>query len=135
VQVPHLYVTIECNIDALLNLRKTLKRDMDVNVSVNDLVIKGAALALRDVPEANAKWNKGAGRADASGGVDISVAVATPNGLITPIVTGADKRGVGNINATVKDLAGRARDGKLKVPSPTKPLFPTPCPAPISSAH
>ena len=71
---------------------QVMKKDLDVNVSVNDLVIKSAALALRDVPEANAKWNKKEGKVDASNGsVDISVAVATPNGLITPIVTGADK--------------------------------------------
>ena len=90
--VPHFYTTIECDIDALMALRKVMKKDLDVNVSVNDLVIKSAALALRDVPEANAKWNKKEGKVDiGDGSVDISVAVATPNGLITPIVTGADK--------------------------------------------
>ena len=90
--VPHFYTSIECDIDALMALRKVMKKDLDVNVSVNDLVIKSAALALRDVPEANAKWNKKEGKVDlGNGSVDISVAVATPNGLITPIVTGADK--------------------------------------------
>ena len=114
--VPHFYTSIECEIDALMALRKTFKRDLDLNVSVNDLVIKSAALALRDVPEANARWNKQQGAIDASTSrqVDISVAVATPNGLITPILTGADKRVLVDINATVKDLAGRARDGKLR---------------------
>lgn len=114
--VPHFYTSIECEIDALMALRKTFKKDMDLNISVNDLVIKSAALALRDVPEANAKWNKLGNAIDASGckQVDISVAVATPNGLITPILTGADKRGLVDINSTVKDLATRARDGKLK---------------------
>lgn len=114
--VPHFYTSIECEIDALMALRKTFKKDMDLNISVNDLVIKSAALALRDVPEANAKWNKQGNAIDASGckQVDISVAVATPNGLITPILTGADKRGLVDINGTVKDLATRARDGKLK---------------------
>jgi 2-oxoacid dehydrogenases acyltransferase (catalytic domain) len=80
---------------------------------VNDLVIKSAALALRDVPEANAKWNSKSSSTDLGKSIDISVAVATPNGLITPIVTGAEKRGVADINATVKDLATRARDGKF----------------------
>lgn len=114
--VPHFYTSIECEIDALMAMRKTFKKDMDLNISVNDLVIKSAALALRDVPEANAKWSKLANTVDASGckQVDISVAVATPNGLITPILTGADKRGLVDINNTVKDLATRARDGKLK---------------------
>eukprot|EP01035_Chromulina_nebulosa_P018827 gene18827-24606_t len=112
--VPHLYTSIECEIDELLSLRKSIKKDFDVNVSVNDLVIKSAALALRDVPEAFAKWNKSALRAELSDSIDISVAVATPTGLITPIVTKADKRGIADINAVVKDLATRARDGKLK---------------------
>lgn len=70
------------------SLIQTLKQDMQVNVSVNDLVIKSAALALRDVPEVNYKWNSMTGVPVPSEGVDISVAVATPNGLITPIVTG-----------------------------------------------
>lgn len=113
-QVPHFYASIECEIDNLLKLRKTLKKDLDLNVSVNDLVIKSAALALRDVPEANAKWNKATSRPDLGSSVDISVAVATPNGLITPIVTDADKRGLSDISTKVKDLAGRAKEGKLK---------------------
>jgi pyruvate dehydrogenase E2 component (dihydrolipoamide acetyltransferase) len=114
-QVPHFYVSIECEIDELMALRKDFKSSFDTNISVNDLVIKSAALALRDVPEANAKWNKARGEVDHGNGiVDISVAVATPSGLITPIVTGADKRGLTDINATVRDLATRARDGKLK---------------------
>lgn len=114
--VPHFYTSIECEIDSLMALRKTFKKDMELNISVNDLVIKSAALALRDVPEANSRWNKQSGSIDAatSKQVDISVAVATPNGLITPILTGADKRGLVDINSTVKDLATRARDGKLK---------------------
>lgn len=114
--VPHFYTSIECEIDALMAMRKTFKKEMELNISVNDLVIKSAALALRDVPEANAKWSKLGNTIDASGckQVDISVAVATPSGLITPILTGADKRGLVDINSTVKDLATRARDGKLK---------------------
>jgi len=113
-QVPHFYVSIECEIDELMALRKDFKSLFDTNISVNDLVIKSAALALRDVPEANAKWNKSSGAVDPGTAIDISVAVATPSGLITPIVTGADKRGLADINATVRDLATRARDGKLK---------------------
>lgn len=114
--VPHFYSSIEVEIDKLMALRSTMKKEYGQNLSVNDLVIKSAALALRDVPEANAKWNKAAGAIDASScrSVDISVAVATPSGLITPILTGADKRGLVDINSTVRDLATRARDGKLK---------------------
>jgi len=114
--VPHFYTSIECEVDDLMKLRKRLQSDFDVNVSVNDLVIKSAALALRDVPRVNSKWSKQLNAIDSSMShrVDISVAVATPNGLITPIVTDADKRGLADINSTVKDLATRARDGKLK---------------------
>jgi pyruvate dehydrogenase E2 component (dihydrolipoamide acetyltransferase) len=114
--VPHFYTSIEVEIDKLMAFRKTMKKEFEQNLSVNDLVIKSAALALRDVPEANAKWNKTANAIDASTcrNVDISVAVATPSGLITPILTGADKRGLVDINSTVRDLATRARDGKLK---------------------
>lgn len=113
-QVPHFYTSIEVNIDSVMQLRKKLKKDYEINVSVNDLVIKAAALALRDVPEANAKWNTNTNSIEASPSVDISVAVATPNGLITPILTEADKRSLVDINKTVKDLATRAKDGKLK---------------------
>ena len=109
-------MTISSEIDALLSLRKDLKKNFDVNVSVNDIVIKASALALRDVPEANAKWNTKMNTRDlSSDSVDISVAVATPNGLITPILTQADKRGLVDINNTVKDLATRAKDNKLKM--------------------
>ena len=114
-QVPHFYSTIDCEIDAMLAFRAKLKKDFGINVSVNDLVIKAAALALRDVPEANSQLRGGgAGKLKLDKKVDISVAVATPSGLITPIVTDADQRGLSSINAAVKDLATRARDGKLK---------------------
>ena len=114
--VPHFYVTIDCEIDELLAVRKALKASFDSNVSVNDLVIKSAALALRDMPQVAAKYNKATGKVEAgAGGVsDIAVAVATPNGLITPIVKAAHELGVAQVNSAVKDLAGRAREGKLK---------------------
>lgn len=113
--VPHFYTGMECEIDALLALRKKVKAELDVNVSVNDMVIKAAALALRDLPEANAKWNPRSQQIDGSNtAVDISVAVATPAGLITPIITNADQMGLGQINNKVRDLATRAKDNKLK---------------------
>lgn len=96
--VPHLYVTAEINIDSLLSMRKQIKKEYDINVSVNDVVIKAAALALRDHPNVNSKWDKSAQQVVESPAVDISVAVATPNGLITPIVKGAEKRGLVNIS-------------------------------------
>ena len=99
--VPHYYTTMECELDAMLTLRKELKSDFGVNVSVNDMVIKAAALALRDVPEANGKWNSSNNTRQMSDSVDISVAVATPNGLITPIVTAAHTLGLASINSKV----------------------------------
>ena len=111
--VPHVYATIECELDNLLALRKTFQKDLNTNVSVNDMVIKAAALALRDLPDVRCKWDNNTQSVTAPGDVDISVAVATPNGLITPIVTNADKRGCSDINAAVKDLAGRAKINKL----------------------
>lgn len=109
-------VTMVCftEIDGLLAFRKQMKKDMDVNVSVNDMVIKSAALALRDVPEVNAQWDNATSAPAYGDGVDISVAVATPNGLITPILTDAAGKGLSVINSNVKELATRARDGKLK---------------------
>ena len=111
-EVPHLYVSMACEVDGIMALRKSLKKEHDVKVSVNDFIIRSAALALRDVPEANAMWTGGARRAGES--IDISVAVATPTGLITPIVTDADRRGLNDINGKVRDLATRARERQLK---------------------
>lgn len=111
-EVPHLYVSMACEVDTLMAFRKSLKKEHDVKVSVNDFIIRSAALALRDVPEANAMWTGGARRSGES--IDISVAVATPTGLITPIVSNADRRGLSNISGKVRDLATRARDRQLK---------------------
>ncbi len=112
--IPHFYLTVDCELDALLALRKTLnERAGDgIKLSVNDLTLKAAAIALRRVPAANAAWT------DAAilmfDRVDMSVAVATPNGLITPIVKDADRKGLAQISAEMKDLGARAREGKLK---------------------
>jgi pyruvate dehydrogenase E2 component (dihydrolipoamide acetyltransferase) len=112
--VPHSYAEMTVEIDAVLKLRKQLAKEFNINVSVNDAVIKAAALALRDVPEANARYDETRQAVVRNPSVDISVAVATPTGLITPIVTASDGRGLVNINSTVKDLATRAKAGKLK---------------------
>jgi pyruvate dehydrogenase E2 component (dihydrolipoamide acetyltransferase) len=109
--VPHFYSTIEIELDNIMELRKKLK-ERDIKVSVNDLIIRGSALALRDVPEVNATFNEKKG-VHMNKTVDISVAVATPGGLITPIVPKTDTLGLVGISDKVKDLATRARDGKL----------------------
>jgi pyruvate dehydrogenase E2 component (dihydrolipoamide acetyltransferase) len=112
--VPHFYETIDCEIDELLRIRKVLNDgDKDLNLSVNDFVIRAAGLALRQVPAANASWSDDAiilwERAD------IAMAVALDDGLITPIIRGADLKGLQQIGAETKDLAARARAGKLKL--------------------
>jgi pyruvate dehydrogenase E2 component (dihydrolipoamide acetyltransferase) len=112
--VPHFYLTIDCAIDELLKTRKTLNAKSDAyRISVNDVVIRAAALALRQVPAANASWSDDAILLWQR--VDIAVAVALDDGLITPIVKAADQKGLAQIAAETKDLAARARAGKLKL--------------------
>jgi pyruvate dehydrogenase E2 component (dihydrolipoamide acetyltransferase) len=109
---PHFYMTVDCEIDALLTTRKKLNEKLaDGKVSVNDLVIKAAAIALKQVPAANASWTESETRVYHS--VDISVAVAIEGGLITPVIRGAQNKGLAEIASEMKDLAARARDGKL----------------------
>jgi pyruvate dehydrogenase E2 component (dihydrolipoyllysine-residue acetyltransferase) len=111
--VPHFYLTIDCALDALLRTRKELNAKSDAyRISVNDFVVRAAALALRKVPAANASWSDEAILLWDS--VDISVAVALDDGLITPIVKRADRKGLAAIAAETKDLVARARAGKLK---------------------
>jgi pyruvate dehydrogenase E2 component (dihydrolipoyllysine-residue acetyltransferase) len=107
--VPHFYETVDCTIDELLKIRAALNEKSETKISVNDFVIRAAALALRQVPAANASWSDDAILLWQR--VDISVAVALEDGLITPIVRGADQKGL----AETKDLAARARAGKLKL--------------------
>lgn len=111
--MPHFYLTVDCEIDALLKMRAELnaKAEGAYKLSVNDFVIRAAALALKKVPAANIGWMGEALRWYQT--VDVSVAVAIPDGLITPIVKNADAKGLATIANEMKDLAGRARDGKL----------------------
>lgn len=114
-QVPHIYLTVDIQLDALLKLRAELNKGIEsrgVKLSVNDLLIKALAQALVEVPECNVAF---AGdhmlqykRAD------ISVAVSIPAGLITPIIANADTKSVSAISTEMKELAGLARDGKLQ---------------------
>ena len=111
--VPHFYLTVDCEIDALLQGRALLNAGADgVKLSVNDFIVRAVALALRKVPAANASWGEEAIRRYRD--VDISVAVATESGLITPIVRNADRKGLAEISAEIKVLAAKAREGKLK---------------------
>jgi pyruvate dehydrogenase E2 component (dihydrolipoamide acetyltransferase) len=115
-QVPHFYLTVELEIDALLAARQAINvvtEKKGAKVSVNDMVIKACAKALRDHPECNASWAED--EMVQYGAVDISVAVATDRGLITPIVRNADMKGLAQIAVEMKDLAARAKVGKLKL--------------------
>jgi pyruvate dehydrogenase E2 component (dihydrolipoamide acetyltransferase) len=111
-QVPHYYLTMEMRVDAIMALRKRLGERLPHKPSLNDFIIKAAAVALRRVPDVNSSW-----RADSIlryHDVDISMAVATERGLLTPIIQDADKLGVAEISAKARSLAERAREGKLK---------------------
>jgi len=111
--VPHFYTSIEIPLDNILNMRKVLKKDFDTKVSVNDFIIKASAMALRDVPELNSTFETKTQSQRTFSSVDISVAVATPTGLITPIVPSTHELTLTDISAKVRDLATRARDNKL----------------------
>jgi len=112
--VPHFYTSIEIPLDNILSLRKVLKKDFETKVSVNDFIIKASAMALRDVPELNATYDTKTQSQRTFSSVDISVAVATPGGLITPIVPSSHELTLTEISSKVRDLATRARDNKLK---------------------
>jgi pyruvate dehydrogenase E2 component (dihydrolipoamide acetyltransferase) len=121
--IPHFYLTLDCEIDALLALRAQLNAAAPVKktdkgeaptykLSVNDMIIKALALALRAVPDANASWTETAMVKHKH--ADVGVAVSIPGGLITPIIRHADEKTLSTISNEMKDLAARARNRKLK---------------------
>ena len=111
-QVPHFYLTVDCRMDALLALRAQANQGGAAKLSVNDFIVRAAALALREVPEVNASWQDDA--IEFHAGADISVAVATDGGLVTPIVRDADVKPLSAIAAQIVELAGRAKVNRLK---------------------
>jgi len=110
--IPHFYLTIDCDVGALLVLRAALEAQAGFKPSLNDFLVKAVALALKEVPAINASWSDDAVQRHA--GVDVSVAVATPGGLVTPIVRDADAKSLRTIGAEIRALAERARAGPLK---------------------
>ncbi|RLN92069.1 hypothetical protein BBJ28_00022555, partial [Nothophytophthora sp. Chile5] len=114
VTVPHHYTSVDCEIDSIMKLRKKLKSQHDVKVSLNDFILKAVALALRDVPEANCFFDVKTQSVLPNPSVDVSVAVATPSGLITPIVPKVDALGLSGVNRIFMELVQRARQNKLK---------------------
>jgi pyruvate dehydrogenase E2 component (dihydrolipoyllysine-residue acetyltransferase) len=121
--IPHFYLTLDCELDALLALRTQLNAAAPVKktekgeapaykLSVNDMVIKAMAMALKAVPDANASWTDSAMVKHKH--ADVGVAVSIPGGLITPIIRHADEKTLSIISNEMKDLASRARSRKLK---------------------
>ena len=114
-QVPHIYLTVDVRLDKLLALRGEINKALEsqgVKVSVNDLLVKALGKALIAVPECNVAFS--GSELIQYERADISVAVSIPAGLITPIISDADGRSVSSIAKAMKDLAGRAREGKLQ---------------------
>jgi pyruvate dehydrogenase E2 component (dihydrolipoamide acetyltransferase) len=114
--IPHYYLTLECELDALLELRQELnaRKGADYKLSVNDFLIKALALALRKVPAANRAW--GGDKLYQFQDVDVGVAVAITEGLVTPVIRRADQKGLAAISKEMRDLSARARDpGGMKL--------------------
>ncbi len=114
--IPHIYLTVDIQLDKLLKLRSELNATLeprDVKLSVNDLLIKALAVSLMQVPKCNVSID--GDQLKTFERADISVAVSIPGGLITPIITSADTKSLSAISTEMKDLAGRAKDGKLKM--------------------
>merc|ERR1719376_1432288 len=113
-EIPHYYLTVECRMDKIMALRKDINATYEkegVKLSVNDFVIKAVALACKRVPDCNSAWMETFIRTFHT--CDVSVAVDTGSGLITPIVTGVEAKGLAEISESVKEMAGRAKVGKL----------------------
>ena len=113
--VPHIYLTVDIQLDALLKLRGELNASLEsrgVKLSVNDMLVKALAQALIAVPKCNVMFTPD--QLISFKRADISVAVSTPSGLITPIVVGADTKSLSAISTEVKDLAARAKENKLR---------------------
>lgn len=113
---PHFYLDVECDAERLLDLRRELNTrrggEEGPKLTLNDLLVRAMALALREVPEANVAWHEGSLRVFER--VDVAVAVASERGLVTPVVRGADRRSVLEIAADLRDLVERARQGRLR---------------------
>ena len=118
--IPHFYLTVDCDLDALLKLREQINASApgakdgkpSFKVSVNDMVIKALAMALIRVPDANATFTEGSMLKHKH--ADVSVAVSIPGGLITPVIRAADTKTLSTIANEMKDFAQRAKDRKLK---------------------
>lgn len=114
--VPHFYLSIECNLDKLMEVRAQMNEmagdPAKYRLSVNDFIIKASALAIQKTPEVNCSWVDN--RIVTYNNIDISIAVAAPSGLITPIIRNADQQDVKSISSSVKSLVKKAKENSLK---------------------
>ena len=110
-EVPHFYLTIESRMDRLINLRKKINSVSKNKISFNDLIVKACALAMKRNPESNLSWINN--KIHKYNNIDIAIAVALKEGLITPIVRNADKKGLGEISSEIKSLVSKANQNKL----------------------
>jgi pyruvate dehydrogenase E2 component (dihydrolipoamide acetyltransferase) len=110
--IPHFYLAIDCNVAALMKLRTEVNDGAQRKISINDFIVRAAAVALREVPTANVGWTESAMHHYEH--ADIAVAVSTESGLITPVVRAADRKSVSSISAEIADLATRARASQLR---------------------
>ncbi|WDM85352.1 pyruvate dehydrogenase complex dihydrolipoamide acetyltransferase [Ehrlichia sp. JZT12] len=112
--VPHFYVTIDCSVDDLLKLRSEVNTENpDTKVTVNDFVIKAVAMSIKKFPEINVSWVDD--KIIVFPSIDVAIAVSLDDGLITPIISNADKKSLLNISSEVKTLVNKAKSGKLKL--------------------
>ncbi len=112
-QAPHFYVTVEVDLESITEIREMFKVEEGGKISINDFVIRATTLALRDMPEVNASF--GGDHVLQHGGIHVGMAVAVEDGLTVPVIRNADQLTLRQINSASKDLAGRARDNKLKL--------------------
>jgi pyruvate dehydrogenase E2 component (dihydrolipoamide acetyltransferase) len=110
--IPHFYLTAECKVDRLLALRKQINESPEVKISVNDIVVLAVAKAFIDVPAANVTWGETVMYQHSS--VDISIAVSTDGGLVTPVLRNAANLSLSQISASIKDMAERSRTKRLQ---------------------
>ncbi len=110
-EVPHFYLTIETRMDKLINLRKKINLNSDIKISFNDLIVKACAMAMTKNPEINISWVNG--KIHQYKNIDIAIAVALKEGLITPIVKEADTKGLAEISTEIKSLVKKANQNKL----------------------
>ena len=110
-QIPHFYLTVESNVDKLINLRKKINENNSIKVSFNDLIVKAISLAMKKNPNTNVYWQND--KIYKLNDIDVSVAVAIDEGLITPIIKNADSKGLNIISAEIRELAKLAKTNSL----------------------